>query len=105
MDAFSADDVAAERARAGKLYLEFLRSESMSIGLYELPAGGVDPQRPHAEDEVYVVLGGRAQVHVGGDDRVVVAGDVVYVAAGVEHRFHSIEEDLRLVVVFAPPET
>jgi quercetin dioxygenase-like cupin family protein len=41
---------------------------------------------------------------VGGEERPVQAGSAVFVAAEVEHRFHSIEEDLVLLVVFAPAE-
>ena len=104
MEAFDVPELANERARSGKPYLEFLRKPSLSAGLYVLPAGGDDPQQPHTEDEVYVVLGGRATIRVGGEDRPVGPGSVVFVAAGVEHRFHGIEEDLAVLVVFAPPE-
>ncbi len=98
MEAFELDEL------SGSPYLEFLRSEALSAGLYELPAGGTDPQQPHAEDEVYVVMSGRAQIRVGDEDRPVGPGTVVYVAAGVEHRFYDIGEDLRVLVIFAPPE-
>ena len=37
-----------------------------------------------------------------GSDHPVSQGDTVFVAAQVEHRFHSITEDLTLLVVFAP---
>ena len=40
---------------------------------------------------------------IGGRDRAVSPGSVLFVGAGVEHRFHSIEEDLEILVVFAPP--
>jgi len=94
-----------ERARGGRPYLEFLRSQSMSIGLYVLDPGAIDGQRPHAEDEAYIVLAGRARFTAADDTRDVVPGDTIYVPAGVPHRFHDITEQLRLIVVFAPPET
>jgi mannose-6-phosphate isomerase-like protein (cupin superfamily) len=40
---------------------------------------------------------------VADEDGPVRAGSVVYVAAGVDHRFHSIEEDLEVLVFWAPP--
>ena len=43
-----------------KLYREFLRVPAMSAGLYVLPAGGTDLQKPHHEDEMYYVVRGRA---------------------------------------------
>ncbi|MFN8475491.1 MAG: cupin domain-containing protein [Anaerolineae bacterium] len=104
MQAFEMAELAAQREAAGRLYLEFLRVPTMSLGLYVLPAGGVDPQQPHSEDEVYYVARGRGMIHVGGEDRPVSAGSIVFVAAGVDHRFHSIEEELAILVFFAPAE-
>ena len=42
-------------------------------------------------------------IRVGEGDRPVAAGSMVYVDEGVEHRFHSITEDLTILVMFAPP--
>ena len=40
----------------------------------------------------------------GGEIANVMAGSFLYVPAGVAHRFHDIDEDLTVLVVFAPPE-
>jgi mannose-6-phosphate isomerase-like protein (cupin superfamily) len=104
MDLYELDELSAERARSGRAYFEFLRVPAMSAGLYELPAGGVDPQQPHSEDEVYYVVRGRARITVAEEDRPVRPGCVVFVKAGVAHRFHSIVEDLAVLVFFAPAE-
>ena len=66
--------------------------------------GGVDPQSPHTEDEVYYVVSGRAKILVANENRDVQAGSVVYVAKNVAHHFHSIEEDFTVLVFFAPAE-
>lgn len=92
------------RAESGP-YREILRVPALSAGLYLLPAGGTDRQRPHREDELYLVVKGRARFRSGTDDRAVGPNDLLYVAAGVEHHFHSISEELALLVVFAPAET
>jgi mannose-6-phosphate isomerase-like protein (cupin superfamily) len=105
MDAFEISQVESQRAAAGRLYQEFLRVPSMSAGLYVLEAGAEDPQSPHAEDEIYHVIAGRAQIRVAGEDRPLQPGSVVFVGKGVEHRFHSIEQRLELLVLFAPAET
>lgn len=104
MQAFELQQLVSERQASNKLYLEFLKVPDLSMGLYVLPAGGEDPQSPHTEDEVYYVIGGRAHVRVAGEDRVVQPGSVVYVPKNVEHKFHSIEEELTLLVFFAPAE-
>jgi len=105
MDAFEIDDLIKDRQRGERRYHEFLRVSAMSAGVYGLPAGGVDPQPVHAEDEVYVVVRGRATLSVAGEERAMGPGSVAYVAAGVDHRFHSIEEDLEVLVLFASAET
>jgi mannose-6-phosphate isomerase-like protein (cupin superfamily) len=91
--------------RTGELYLEFLRRDSMSGGLYVLEPGAEDPQEPHQEDEVYLVLGGRAQLVVDGRAQPVGPGSVVFVARTVPHRFHGITERLSVLVFFAPAES
>ena len=89
-------------ARIGELYLEFLNASTMSVGVYALAAGSTDPQQPHTEDEVYYVLDGQGRISIGDDDSEVKRGSVIFVAAEQRHKFHSITEDLRLLVVFAP---
>ena len=105
MDLHHLADLLADQSAAGRPYLEFLRSDSLSVGLYVLRAREVDRQQPHREDEIYVVMRGRSRFEAGDDDREVNPGDVIFVAAHVPHRFHDITEDLELIVVFAPPET
>lgn len=105
MDAFETRELIAERRKRDDRYLEFLRVPALSAGVYGLPAGAPDPQPVHAEDEVYVVLRGRGTLRVAGEDRPMTAGSIAYVAAGVDHRFHSIEEDLEVLVLFAPAES
>ena len=105
MDSFSVTELLRGQDATNVRYLEFLRKASLSMGVYMLPAGAADPQKPHAEDEAYYVLGGIASIRVGDEDRAVKPGDLVFVAKGVEHRFHSITSDLSLLVFFAPAES
>jgi mannose-6-phosphate isomerase-like protein (cupin superfamily) len=104
MQAFELTQLTSQQNSSNKLYLEFLKVHALSMGLYILPVGGIDPQSPHTEDEVYYVVSGKAKIRVGKEDRDVGAGSIVYVAKKVEHRFHSIEEELQVLVFFAPAE-
>jgi mannose-6-phosphate isomerase-like protein (cupin superfamily) len=103
MKAFQLSELDPPRDPAGHGYVDLLSSELLSVGYAIWPAGVEDRQQPHAEDEVYHVVAGRGRIRVGEDDRPVDPGSVVFVAAGVEHRFHSITEELRVVVFWAPP--
>lgn len=104
MDHFTRAELLDRRASDGGAYLEFIRVPDLSVGLYVLEAGGEDPQQPHTEDEVYVVLAGRSRFTAGDETREAGPGDTIFVAAGVPHRFHDIRERLEVVVVFGPAE-
>jgi mannose-6-phosphate isomerase-like protein (cupin superfamily) len=92
----------AEPDDTGATYIEHLATRDLSIGTYSLRAGATDAQRPHAEDEVYVVTTGRARF-TGGDRTLDVGpGTVLFVPATEEHRFHDITEALAVLVFFAP---
>lgn len=101
---FEVSELLKQRSESLKLYLEFLRVPAMSAGLYVLPAGAVDPQHPHREDELYYVVKGRARMTVGNDERAVTAESLIFVEANQEHRFYDIIEDLVVLVFFAPAE-
>ena len=79
MDAWELDDLEAARIASGRLYHEFISVPDLSGGLYVLEAGATDPQSPHTEDELYVVMSGRAKVAVGGEVRPIRPGSVVFV--------------------------
>ena len=104
MQAFQLGDLLSQHDAAGKPYLEFLRVPALSAGIYRLPAGGSDPQRPHTEDEVYYVIEGRGAFTCASERIAVQPGTTIYVAARAEHRFHDIAEDLTILVLFAPAE-
>jgi len=104
MENFELPRLFADRP-AGHNYFELIRVPAMSAGLYALQPGEPDRQGPHREDEIYYVVGGRATIRVGSEDRAVAAGTAVFVPAGIEHHFHSITEELQVLVIFAPAET
>jgi mannose-6-phosphate isomerase-like protein (cupin superfamily) len=82
-------------------YLEFLNVPALNCGIYFLAAGSTDMQAPHDEDEVYLVLDGRARMRVADEERSVGPGSLLYISATTEHSFFEIEEDMTLLVLFA----
>jgi mannose-6-phosphate isomerase-like protein (cupin superfamily) len=104
MHAYELAELISQQKASDKLYLEFLKVSDLSVGLYVLPEGSEDPQSPHSEDEVYYVVSGKAQITVAEENRNVHPGSVVYVEKNVAHHFHSIEEELTILVFFAPAE-
>jgi len=99
---FELSAIEVERKVKGQLYLQFISEKNLSVGLYELKAGEKDPQTPHGEDEVYYVIRGRASIRVGTEKQEVKHGSIIYVRAGIDHKFNDIKEDLEVLVFFAP---
>ena len=74
---------------------------SMTLGLYA--PRGVDAQTPHAQDELYVVATGSGTFEKNGERRAFAAQDVIFVEAGVSHRFEDLSEDFSAWVIFWGP--
>jgi mannose-6-phosphate isomerase-like protein (cupin superfamily) len=77
-------------------------SPGLEIGVYVLVAPEPDHQEAHVDDEVYVVLAGEGALTIDGVERRVAEGDVMFVPAGVDHRFTGYV-GLSVLVVFSRP--
>jgi len=87
----------------GKRFIELFKHGTLSVELYA--PRGIDPQTPHARDEIYVIVSGTGTFRRGQDADVSFGpGDVLFVAAGVEHRFKDFSDDLAAWVFFYGPE-
>lgn len=102
---YEISELEQQRQRLGKLYLEFLRLPSMSVGVYVLSPGSTDPQKPHKEDELYYVVRGCAHMRIGAEQHKVSGGSIIFVEAHQSHQFYDVTEELVILVFFAPAET
>jgi mannose-6-phosphate isomerase-like protein (cupin superfamily) len=104
MRSFTLADPLRRQRAATDPYVELIRVPDLSFGLYLLTVGAEDPQQPHTEDEVYVVLAGHAKFTAGDETRDCGPGDMIFVPACEPHRFHDITDELQVVVMFGPAE-
>jgi mannose-6-phosphate isomerase-like protein (cupin superfamily) len=86
----------------GERFVELFRHGTLAIELYA--PRGHDPQSPHTRDEVYVVFRGEGRFRNGDQQHAFGPGDVLFVPAGVTHRFESFTDDLVVWVLFYGPE-
>jgi mannose-6-phosphate isomerase-like protein (cupin superfamily) len=86
----------------GERFAKVLGHGSMEVEIYA--PRGTDPQTPHARDELYVVAHGSGEFVNGPERHPFGTGDVLFVLAGVEHRFEDFTDDLAVWVVFYGPE-
>jgi mannose-6-phosphate isomerase-like protein (cupin superfamily) len=86
----------------GERYVELFQHGTLSVELYAPRER--DPQNPHTRDEVYVVVQGSGQFRNGEVRHPFGPGDLLFVPAGVAHRFENFTDDLAVWVIFYGPE-
>jgi mannose-6-phosphate isomerase-like protein (cupin superfamily) len=86
----------------GERFVELFVHGTLAVELYA-PRGD-DPQTPHTRDEVYVVAHGSGFFRNAGERHRFAPGDVLFVPAGVPHRFEEFSDDLAVWVFFYGPE-
>jgi len=88
--------------RGGKRFAGAFRHGSLQVEIFA--PRGRDAQRPHARDEVYVVIQGSG-FYVNGSQRFAFRpGDMMFAAAGEEHHFENFSEDFFTWVLFYGPD-
>ena len=95
------EDLEAKRQNSGKPWHQFFDNQTMFMGVYSLAASATDGQGPHKEDEIYYVVAGKAKFRAGEEETSVEKGSVLFVKAGVSHKFHTIEQALEVLVFFS----
>jgi mannose-6-phosphate isomerase-like protein (cupin superfamily) len=88
-----------EETPEGKRFHYPIRHGSMRVGVYA-PKGPLDPQSPHDQDELYIVISGRGTFVKGAERRAFAPGDVIFVEAAASHRFEEFGDDFATWVVF-----
>jgi mannose-6-phosphate isomerase-like protein (cupin superfamily) len=86
----------------GERFVELLRHGTLRVELYA--PRQMDPQSPHTRDEVYSVIQGSGMFRNGAERHPFGPGDVLFVPAGVEHRFEEFTDNLVVWVFFYGPE-
>ncbi len=86
----------------GERFVELFTHGTLVVELYA--PRGHDPQTPHTRDEIYVVARGRGTFFDGSSRASFQPGDLLFVAAGVPHRFEDFTDDLAVWVLFYGPE-
>jgi mannose-6-phosphate isomerase-like protein (cupin superfamily) len=86
----------------GERFTEAFTRGTLVVELYAPEA--IDTQKPHSRDEVYFIVSGSGEFVVGGERVHFVAGDALFAAANVVHRFENFSADFVTWVVFYGPE-
>ncbi|HZH25641.1 MAG TPA: cupin domain-containing protein [Azospirillaceae bacterium] len=97
-----ADASAALERQGHPRFVEMGRHGTMSVELYA--PRGTDPQQPHKQDELYVVVSGTGRFLCADRSTPFGPGDVLFAPAGAVHRFEDFSDDLAVWVIFYGPQ-
>lgn len=86
----------------GERFATIFKHGSLLVEIYA--PRGADPQKPHTRDEVYFVASGRGEYVCADTRQEFGPTDLLFAAAGMEHRFENFTDDLAVWVLFYGPE-
>jgi quercetin dioxygenase-like cupin family protein len=86
----------------GTIPITTYAGESMQLSVVEMPPGSGIDWHSHANEQMGMVLAGRAVFHIGGEEKALAAGDLYFIPGGVTHRVVASEEGLKALDFFHP---
>ncbi len=98
---FSPEDGVRQLKTVSTEFVELFRHGSLVVEYYK--PDRIDKQQPHERDEVYVITSGNGTFDYAGRKMSVKSGDLLFVPAGVEHRFENFTDDFATWVLFYGP--
>lgn len=98
---FELEELISQLEKEGGYFLGFLKVRDLEAGVMLLHPGENDTQGPHAADELYYVIEGSGSIELAKKSRPLRKGSVIFVPAGLPHRFRDNKQDLVILYVFA----
>lgn len=98
---FELDSLVARLEKEGGYFLDFLKIRDLEAGIIVLHPGEKDTQEPHSADELYYIIQGSGMMELGKTKKSVSQGSIVFVPAGMRHKFYGNSEDLVVLYMFA----
>ncbi|MEM3129256.1 MAG: cupin domain-containing protein [Nitrososphaerales archaeon] len=98
---YHTNDLLKKLDASGNWFYSFMSKGSMDAGILRLMPGENDPQRPHANDELYYVIKGTGFIRLENRDVPIKPGSIIFVPARMRHYFHGNKDELQVLYVFA----
>jgi mannose-6-phosphate isomerase-like protein (cupin superfamily) len=98
---FELQDLVKKLEKERGYFLDFLKVRDLEAGIIVLHPGQEDTQEPHSADELYYVIEGTGFIELGNANKPVKKGSIIFVPAGLPHKFYGNKEDVVVLYMFA----
>ena len=98
---FDLQNLLTQLENKGGYFLDFLKVRNLEAGIIVLHPEQEDTQEPHFADELYYIIEGTGSMELGKMIIPVKKGSMVFVPAGLPHKFYGNKEDLVVLYMFA----
>ncbi len=98
---FELKDLTSRLEKEGAYFLDFLKIRDLEAGIIVLRPEQRDTQGPHSVDELYYIIEGSGWMELGKTKQPVNKGNVIFVPAGMHHKFYGNKDELVILYVFA----
>jgi len=98
---FELQDLVKQLDKEGNYFIDFLKIRHLEAGIMVLHPGEDDTQEPHSADELYCVIEGCGLMKLDKSKKLIKKGSIIFVPAGLPHKFYGNKQDLVVLYVFA----
>jgi mannose-6-phosphate isomerase-like protein (cupin superfamily) len=98
---FELQDLVKQLDKEENYFIDFLKIRHLEAGIIVLHPGEEDIQEPHSADELYCVIEGSGLIELDKSKKPVKRGSIIFVPAGLRHKFCGNKEDLVVLYMFA----
>lgn len=99
---FPTSDECGHHLIFGSVPIRTFAGEKVQLSLVEMPVGGVVDWHSHANEQVGMMVSGRARFQIGEEESVLGPGDFYFIPGGVRHRVEPVDGPARALDVFYP---
>jgi quercetin dioxygenase-like cupin family protein len=86
----------------GNIPIVTLAGDHLQLSVVEIPPDGVVDWHSHVNEQMGMVISGRALFQIGDEEKVLQAGDMFRIPGGVRHRVTPIGGPFKAIDAFYP---
>lgn len=86
----------------GTVPIRTFAGQHIQLSLVDMPEGGVVDWHQHDNEQMGMMVSGRARFQIGEEERILGPGEFYFIPGGVRHRVAPVEGQAQALDVFYP---